>query len=184
MAHPRLLDAEKSALMIIDIQEAFRSVIPDFPLLASRASTAVRGFQLLDRPVVITEQYPKGLGHTAEEIRLTLPDDFEFVEKSEFSGCLGGIVEDLRSRGIGQVAVCGIEAHICVNQTVHGLLDQGFDVHILADAVASRTDENRAIALAKMSSSGAVLSSIEMALFELLRDSKHDKFREVQNLIK
>ena len=184
MAHPRLLDVDRSALMVIDIQEAFRSVIPDFPLLASRASTAVRGFQLMDRPIVITEQYPKGLGHTAEEIRLALSDDFEFVEKSEFSGCLGGIVDDFRSRGVSHVAVCGIESHICVNQTVHGLLDQGFDVHILADAVASRTDENRAIALAKMSSSGAVLSSVEMALFELLRDSKHEKFKEMQSLIK
>lgn len=170
--------------MVVDVQEAFRKAIPDFPLLASRAATAVRGFALLGRPVVITEQYPKGLGRTAEEIRMTLDDDFHFVEKSEFSGCLATVVDDLRGRGVSQVCVCGIEAHICVNQTVHGLLDAGFEVHVLADAVASRTDENRAIALAKMSSSGAVLSSVEMALFEMLGDSRHERFREVQDLIK
>ena len=87
MPHPKLLDAKKAVLIVIDIQEAFRSVIPDFTVIASRASVAVRGFQILDVPMFVTEQYPKGLGRTAEEILKVLPDDFEVFEKTAFSSC-------------------------------------------------------------------------------------------------
>src|SRR5262245_47058335 len=81
MKHPKILDISQTALVVIDLQEAFRSAIPEFPQVASRAAMAVRGFQILNVPVVVTEQYPKGLGRTAEEILFCLPDDFEPVEK-------------------------------------------------------------------------------------------------------
>lgn len=176
---------EHTALAVIDIQEAFRSVIPDFETLAVRASVAVQGFQLLGRPVLVTEQYPKGLGPTAEEIRMVLPLGHEVYEKTTFSSCgASALVDRLNELDIKQVVVCGLETHICVDQTVHDLLYRGFQVHVLCDCVGSRFDYNRLAGLAKMIRSGAIESSIEMALFELMRDARHEQFKEIQALIK
>lgn len=185
MAHPKILDNKKAALVVVDLQEVFRSAIPDFPMIASKASIAVRGFQTLDLPIIVTEQYPKGLGRTADEILFSLPDDFEIVEKSTFSSCgANAFLEKLRADNISQVVLCGLETHICVNQTAHDLLTEDFEVHILQDAVGSRFEIDKNTALQKMQSNGVVPASVEMSLFELLRDSKHNKFKEVQNLIK
>ncbi len=185
MSHPNLLSAERTALVVIDIQEAFRDVIPDFGTIAARAAIAVRGFQILNCPVFVTEQYPKGLGRTAEEILNVLPPDFEVFEKTAFSSCgaekFVGKIEEL---GVKQVVVCGLETHVCVNQTAHDLLDRGFQVHVLCDCVTSRFEYNRLAGLAKMRRSGVIESSIELALFELMRDAKHEQFKEIQNLIK
>jgi nicotinamidase-related amidase len=185
MPHANLLDAKRAALAVIDIQESFRKAIPDYETIAGRASVAVRGFQLLGLPVLVTEQYPSGLGPTAEEIKLVLPDGFEVYEKTAFSSCgASQFVEKLRELGVEQVAVCGLETHVCVNQTVHDLLSHGFQVHVLGDCVSSRFEYNREIALEKMRRSGAIISSVEMALFELMRDAKHEQFKAIQALIK
>jgi nicotinamidase-related amidase len=185
MAHPNLLDGTKSALLVVDVQEAFRNVIDKFDGLASRIAVAVRGFQILDRPVFVTEQYPKGLGRTADEIREVLTPEFNYLEKTAFSSCGAAMLEDqFRTAGISQVVVCGLETHICVNQTTHDLLDRRFAVHILTDCVASRTKRNRRAGLTKMLASGAIPSSVEMALFEMMRDSMHDKFKDIQRLVK
>jgi nicotinamidase-related amidase len=185
MAHDNLLDQHTSALVVDDVQEAFRNAIPDFALIASRISTAVRGFQILGVPVLVTEQYPKGLGRTAEEILLALPDDFEVFEKTVFSSCGAGMfVKRLADLGTKQVVLCGLETHVCVNQTAHDLLDSGYQVHVLTDAVCSRFDRDKAAGLQKMQMSGVVPSSIEMAFFELMRDAKHGQFKEIQALIK
>jgi len=185
MAHQNILDMSKTALVVVDVQEAFRNAIPDFALVVSRITTAVRGFQVLDVPVIVTEQYPKGLGHTVEEIQLVLTEGNEAIEKLSFSSCGGaGFFEKLGDLGISQVVLCGFETHVCVNQTAHDLIDRGFQVHILCDCVASRFEYNRLAGLAKMSRAGAVESSTEMALFELMRDAKHEKFKEIQALIK
>src|SRR5687768_10460141 len=120
MSHAKLLDISKAGLLVVDVQEAFRGVIADLERIAERISVATRGFQLLGRPIFVTEQYPKGLGHTVVEITDVLPADVIIVEKTAFSSCgADGFAERLRSAGVSQVAVCGIEAHICVNQTVH-----------------------------------------------------------------
>ena len=185
MTHPNVLERSRTALVVIDIQEAFRSVVPDFALIASRASTAVRGFQILETPVIVTEQYPKGLGRTAEEILLMLADNTEVFEKSAFSSCGAADFEKkLKKLKVDQIAICGLETHVCVNQTAHDLLDRGFQVHILRDCVASRFTHDKEAGLAKMLESGVIQSSIEMALFELMRDSTHEKFKEVQALIR
>jgi len=185
MAHPTILDSKNTALVVIDFQEAFRAAIPDFPLIASRISMAVRGFQILQIPVIITEQYPKGLGKTVEEILFTLPADFEFIEKNTFSSCGAQSFKDrLESLNVKQVVLCGVEAHVCVNQTAHDLLNENFQVHLLTDAVASRFSQDKKAGSEKMQLSGVIPSSVEMALFELIRDSKHEQFKEVQNLIK
>src|SRR5258706_14712899 len=185
MPHPNILDSRTTALVVVDIQEAFRSAIPDFALVASRASMAVRGFQILGVPVIVTEQYPKGLGRTAEEILLVMPDDFEIFEKTAFSSCgAEQFVSKLEEFGIKQVVLCGLETHVCVNQTAHDLLDRGYQVHILTDCVCSRFEHDKLAGLAKMQSSGAVSSSMEMAFFEMMRDSRNEHFKEIQALIK
>lgn len=185
MSHPKILDRNKAALIVVDIQEAFRSAIPEFPQIASRISMAVRGFRILNLPVIITEQYPKGLGRTAEEVLFSMPAEFEFVEKTSFSS-YGAVsfIEQLRASGASQIALCGLESHICVNQTAHDLLTEAFEVHILTDCIGSRYTQDKETAIRKMQDSGAVLSSMEMALFELLRDARHEQFKEIQDLIK
>lgn len=185
MSHPNLLDAKQTALVVIDIQEAFRGVIADFDKVASRAATAVQGFQILGVPVFVTEQYPKGLGRTATEILDVLPVVLEVFEKTAFSSCGSEVFgKQLEQREVKQVVICGLETHVCVNQTAHDLLVRGYQVHLLTDAVCSRFKRHKKAGLAKMLSSGVIDSSIEMALFELMRDARHEKFKEIQSLIK
>ena len=185
MSHSKILDRNKTALVVVDVQEAFRSAISDFPMLVSKISLAVRGFQILNLPVFITEQYPKGLGKTVEEILINLPPDFEVLEKTAFSSCgANSFLEQLKTANVSQVVLCGLETHVCINQTAHDLLSEGFEVHLLCDAVSSRFSEDKEAALKKMQTNGVVPSTVEMALFELLRDAKHEQFKEIQNLIK
>jgi nicotinamidase-related amidase len=185
MPHPNTLVVTQSALLIIDMQEAFRASIADFNQTAARIALAVKGLTLLRVPLLVTEQYPKGLGHTASEIKAVLPQDTEIIEKSSFSSC-GSLTfqAQLETARVKQVLVAGIEAHICVNQTVHDLLASGFQVHLLTECITSRKQDDKKVALEKMQSSGAIPSSLEMVLFELLRDSKHEQFKAIQGLIK
>jgi len=183
--HPNILELSRSALLIIDMQEAFRANIPDFDRYARRMAVAARGALLLNLPIIVTEQYPKGLGHTASEIHEVLPPAATIIEKTTFSSCgAQQFQSQLQRSETSQVLVAGIEAHICVNQTVHDLLGSGFQVHLLTDCIASRKETDRIAALQKMQSSGAIASSVEMALFELMRDSRHEQFKAIQGLIK
>ena len=185
MRHPHLLDKNQTVLVVVDMQEAFRSPIPDFSEIVVSTSIAVRGFAILDVPVIVTEQYPKGLGRTAEEILLSLPDDTEIIEKSTFSSCGGNsFLEKLQALNAKQIVLAGIEAHICVNQTAHDLLSENYQVHLLQDCVSSRTTHDKHTGIEKMYRSGVIPSNVEMALFELMRDSKHEKFKEIQALVK
>jgi nicotinamidase-related amidase len=185
MPHPSLLKPERTALAVVDFQEAFRKIIPEFDQIGAAISKAVQGFRILDLPIVVTEQYPKGLGHTISEVTDALPTHFNFVEKTAFSSCgAGAFLQKLQATNTRQVLVCGIETHICVNQTAHDLLNEGFEVHLLTDAVGSRFEINKQAGLKKMFASGVIPSSVEMALFELMADSRHEKFKEIQALIK
>ena len=185
MSHPNLLSQQNAALIVVDIQEGFRPMIADFDVIAERSATMVRGCQVLDVPVFVTEQYPKGLGNTAAEIKNLFDDNVEVFEKTAFSSCgAEAFIAGLTDRGIKQVMICGLESHICVSQTAHDLLDRGFQVHVLCDCVTSRFEYNRLTGLAKMRHSGVIESSTEMALFELMGDARHDKFKEIQALIK
>lgn len=183
--HPAVLEKNRTVLVVIDMQEAFRSVIPAFPEVTSRISQIIRGCRMLDVPIVVTEQYPKGLGRTAEEILFSLPDDFEFIEKTAFSSCgAPAFMEKIENIPNAQILLCGIETHICVNQTAHDLLANGFQVHLLTDCVGSRFEQNKESAIQKMTLNGVQTSNLEMALFELMRDSRHEQFKEIQALIK
>ena len=185
MQHPNTLELSRSALLIIDMQEAFRYTIKDFDKYARRIATVARGAQLLNVPVVVTEQYPKGLGHTAAEIVETLPEGLEIIEKTAFSSCgAQAFHAKLQSLQSQHILVAGIEAHICVNQTVHDLLAMNLCAHLLTDCITSRNKKDKETAFAKMQQSGAIPSTVEMALFELMRDAKHEQFKAIQGLIK
>jgi nicotinamidase-related amidase len=169
----------------VDVQEAFRDVIDDLKKTARRAAVAVQGFQILGVPVLVTEQYPKGLGRTADEILKVLPPDTAIYEKTAFSSCgATAFLERLNELKVSQVVLCGLETHVCVNQTAHDLLDHGIQVHLLLDAVCSRSKINKRAGLRKMFSSGVIPSSVEMSLFELMRDARHEQFKQIQALIK
>ena len=179
------LSREHAALVVIDMQEAFRPVIHDFTEVATRIGKAARGAQLLEVPVIVTEQYPRGLKHTATEILQHLSPDARAIEKICFSSCgVGEFMDQLRSRQIKQAVVCGIEAHICVAQTVLDLLAEGIDVHLLIDCITSRKRESKDVALHRLTQAGAVLSNLEMALFEMMRTADSPQFKAVQSLIK
>jgi nicotinamidase-related amidase len=185
MLNANVLDAAHTALVIIDMQEAFRSSISDFAETAARIALMAHAARILNVPIIVTEQYPRGLGHTADEIKVVMAETQELIEKITFSSC--GVAQfnaALERTGTRQVLICGIEAHICVNQTTHDLLAQGFQVHLLVDCITARAASNKQLALIKMQSSGALVSSTEMALFELLGDAKHEQFKAIQKLIK
>src|SRR5215207_7638765 len=158
--HSNSLDIDNCVLIVVDVQEAFRKAIPDFAETLSRIAIAIRGFQLLGRPILVTEQYPKGLGRTVEELLLGLPDDASVVEKSTFSS-FGEprFIAELEKFQAKQVVLCGVEAHVCVNQTAHDLLAAAYQVHLLTDCVASRYKHDRETGLKKMFASGVVPSS-------------------------
>jgi nicotinamidase-related amidase len=174
------LDPKRTALVVVDVQEAFRKAVPEFEDVARAAATLVRGAEAVGVPVVITEQYPKGLGETAPEVSEHLPDGAKPLEKTIFSAAEA---EGFDLDGRDQALVCGIETHVCVNQTVLDLLGSGTEVHVAEDAVASRSDENKRVGLHKMEQAGAVMTSVETALFELLGQAGTDEFKQVQKLI-
>jgi nicotinamidase-related amidase len=185
MRHENTLDAAETALVIIDIQEAFRSSVSDFAEVSANVALMAHAAQLLNVPVLVTEQYPKGLGRTAGEILAVLPAALKPIEKTAFSSCgAQTFVDELERARARQVLVCGLEAHVCVNQTTHDLLARGYRVHLLTECITARAAHNREIGLAKMRQSGALPSSIETALFELMRDAAHEQFKAVQKLIK
>lgn len=183
MRNPLLLDRKRAALAVIDMQEAFRPMISNFSEIASRIAVLVEGFRLLKVPVLVTEQYPKGLGKTVDEIT-SKGEALEPIEKLTFSAC--GVDEfdmKLRERHVEQVAICGIETHICVSQTAHDLLALGYQVHLISDATGTRLPHNRDVAIGKLEKAGAVISSVEAALFELCAQAGTPEFKTIQRLI-
>jgi nicotinamidase-related amidase len=174
------LDPSRAALVVIDIQEAFRKAIPVFDDVAVAAGVLVEGAKAVGIPVVATEQYPKGLGRTVPEVADRLPDETHPIEKVVFSAAEA---DGFDLGGADQALVCGIETHVCVNQTVIDLLASGVDVHVAEDAVASRSKQNWRLGLEKVERAGATLTSVETALFELVRRAGTDEFEQVQRLI-
>jgi nicotinamidase-related amidase len=177
---PTKLDPERAALVVIDVQEAFRKALPDFEAVAAGVATLIQGAEAIGIPIVVTEQYPKGLGETVPEVAGVLPEGAEPIEKVCFSAAEA---DGFDLDGRDQALVCGIETHVCVNQTVMDLLADGVEVHVARDAVGSRTPENKETGLHRAEAAGATVTSIETALFELLRRAGTDQFKQVQALV-
>jgi nicotinamidase-related amidase len=171
-----LLARDRAALIVVDVQEGFRPY-PVFASVAQSCAKLVQAARILEVPRLVSEQYPKGLGHTAPEVGL---EDERLIEKTVFSAARA---EGFDLEGREQAIVCGIEAHVCVSQTVHDLLAQGLEVHVPADAVGSRHDVDYNRGLERMERAGAVVSTVEASLFELLERAGTPEFKAVQKLI-
>jgi len=179
-----ILDRERSGLLVVDVQERLWAVMRQPRRLAERIAVAVRGCRLLGVPIFLTEQYPKGLGPTINPVKDSLGEVKPLV-KMTFSCC--GLTELpglMKEKGIEQVILAGIEAHVCVLQTALDLVAGGFQVHLLTDAVSSRHPIDEETALRRLSREGVVLSTVETALFELLTTAEAPEFKEISNLIK
>jgi nicotinamidase-related amidase len=175
------LERHSAVLVVIDVQEAFRKAVPGFEAVAEAVGTLVQGAAAMGVPIVVTEQYPQGLGSTVPAVAEHLPPGTEPVEKVRFSAAEA---DGFDLRGRDQALVCGIETHVCVNQTTLDLLARGLDVQVVSDAVGSRAAEDREIGLHRAERAGAGLTSVEMSLFELLGGSDAPEFRQVQELVK
>jgi nicotinamidase-related amidase len=171
-----LLQRERAALVVVDVQEGFRPYA-SFMAVASACGKLVSAARLLDVPRILSEQYPKGLGHTAPEVGI---EDERPIEKIVFSAARA---DGFDLGGRDQAIVCGIETHVCVSQTVHDLLERGVAVHVPADAVGSRHAIDYERGLERMERAGAVISTVEAALFELLERADVPEFKAVQKLI-
>jgi nicotinamidase-related amidase len=174
---------EHTALLVVDIQERLMPVIHNNQMVFDNTNKLLRGAEILNIETIITEQYPKGLGNTCKEIQL--PETTNIFEKVCFSCMQSNHVNDqLKLTNIKDIIVCGVEAHICVLKTTLDALKEGYNVHVVADAVSSRTPENRALALERMRQSGAFITSTEMILFMLLNEAGTDEFKAISKLIK
>jgi nicotinamidase-related amidase len=182
----RPLEADSCALVVVDIQEKLLPPIFNKEALLKNSQLLIRLAKILDLPIIVTTQYSKGLGSTVPEIA-SLLEDVPAFDKLEFS-CFGS--DQFRSRlkalpgNRNTVLLCGMEAHICVMQTALGALNQGYLVHIASDAVGSRAEWNWKIGLERMKSAGAVISSTEMMMYELLRCSGTPQFKELLKHLK
>ena len=181
------LKAERAVLFVCDVQERFAPLIHRFDAVEHTAKQLVRGCDAMGVPTIVTEQYPKALGHTVEAVKAHLTETTPVVEKTLFSMCLPEVNArfDGEWQGRDQVILCGIESHVCVMQTALDLAERGCEVHVVVDGVSSQRAEEREIALARLNSiPGAFLCTWEMALFQLAGHAKHENFKAISALAK
>lgn len=178
------LESAKCALFLCDMQEKFRPAIKYFDEILKIAKRLVDTSKLLELPLIVTEQYPKGLGKTVAELDVSHGTVFE---KTKFSMVLPEVEEKMNllcDGGVKQVILFGIEAHVCIQQTAIDLLTRGIEVFIVADATSSRFQSDRMLAFERLRQAGAVITTCESVMFQLIGDKNHPKFKEVQALVK
>lgn len=183
----RRLKRETALLAVIDVQEKFASVIDDFDEMQQNVDRLIRGCHLLGVPAAITEQYPKGLGETVAGLKKTIAETYATrpAQKMSFSSqSCTEFADQLEKAGRKQVLIAGIETHVCIWQTAIDLLEAGYEVFVVTDAVASRSKANRDIALRRLEQEGAKLTSTEMALFEMTERAGTDEFRAISKLVR
>ena len=185
MSHPRTLDRARTVLVVIDVQEAYRGRTVEHERMVRAVRRLIEAAKVVGVPLLATEQYSKGLGHLVPEVADGLPAGSPVIEKLSMSCCgAPAFVEALRALQRTQVVVCGIEAHACVNQTVHDLLEAGYGVHVPYDAISARSEHDYRVAWDKMVGSGAVPSTVEMACLEWVRTAALPEFKQIHRLIK
>jgi nicotinamidase-related amidase len=182
--HGRILSQERACLLVIDLQQSYVGKLANEERVVRAVERLLRAAPVLGLPVVVTEQYPKGLGRTRPEIEQQIPETAARFEKTSFS-CLGapGLREHLRALGRDQVLVAGVETHVCVSQTIHDLMIEGYQPHAVRDALTARFALEDETGYAKILGSGAVPASVESALFELVGDAKAPEFKAVHRLV-
>lgn len=179
-----LIQSEKSLLLVIDVQERLTPAIFDAPRLTANIIKLLKAAKLLEVPCLGTEQYPKGLGKTLDEVAVLIPAD-SMIEKIYFSA-MGepGFAERLEATGRKQIVVVGMEAHICVLQTTMELRDAGYEVFAVDDGMGSRVRANTDLAIDRMRPAGVEVVSTEMVVFEWARRANRDCFKQLSALIK
>lgn len=179
-----MLDASNCCLVVVDVQGKLAELMHDKEKLFANCEILIKTAKALEFPVIWCEQSPKALGPTIEKLASLLTEE-EPIAKYSFSCCGNAeFAERVKAVNRSQFILCGIEAHVCVYQTAMDLMDTGFEVQVVADAISSRSLENKNIALRRMESEGVKISCSEMVLFELLKTAKHEKFKELARLIK
>ncbi len=183
-AHPEILDRHQSVVLVIDLQDAYRGKLFEEPRTIAACRRIIAAAGILGIPAVLTEQYPKGLGATRDDIESQLLPETRRFEKTSFS-VFGapGLEALLQELARPQVVVIGIETHVCVNQSVHDLLVRDYRPHLVRDAITSRFKTEDRLGWSKMLASGAIPGSTESVLFEWLRDSRSPEFKEVHKLL-
>ena len=180
-----MLRAENTALIVIDVQGKLAQLMDGKEALFESLVKMIRGAQILGGPIFWNEQLPEKLGPTIPEVAALLAPALRPMAKSSFSCCGNPVfMEALQKTGRSQVLLAGIEAHVCVYQTCLELLELKYEVQLVADAISSRTAENRALAFERMRGAGATVTGVEMALFELQRVGEGAQFKELLKIIK
>lgn len=179
------IQREATSAIIVDIQERLSPHIAEIDSVIKRTNILISGLAALSVPVIVTEQYTKGLGSTVESVRTALGDSYRPIEKMTFS-CCGAVdvMVHLTSEGKQFIILAGIETHVCVLQTALDLIEQGFTPVIPADAVSSRSVADKEIALRRLASAGAIVTSVESLLFELCVVAGTDTFKAISALVK
>lgn len=179
-----LLDRERSALLVVDVQSRLAPAVAGAEALVGRVRVLLEAARRLGVPTLVSEQYPKGLGGTVDELTPSL-GGAKVIAKNAFSCAREPeLASALRALDREQVVVCGMETHVCVLQTALDLQGQGYAVHVAADAVGSRDTNRRDLGLARMRHAGCTIVDSEMVVFEWLGAAGTDEFREVSKLIK
>ena len=179
-----LLTREDTAFVAIDFQEKLMPAMSGMEELEDKVVRLIKGMKALGIPTIVTQQYTKGLGETIPSIADAL-GDFEHVEKNTF-GCMANeeFASKIKELGKKDIVVCGIEAHICVQQTVLQLMEEGYNVYLPADCVSSRSENDKLWSITRMGEAGAVITTYEAVLYEILRDSKAEGFKEISAIVK
>jgi len=183
--HPDRLDADDALLFVIDIQAKLLPAIHEADAVVDACRLMIRAAGVFDMPIVLTEQYRKGLGPTVPGIaELLEPVGVQPIDKVLFSGYTPEVRDALQAAGRSRIVVIGIESHVCVQQTVLDLLRVDYKVWVCADAVGSRRPIDREMALHRMRQAGALVTTAESAIFELTRQAGTDRFKQILEIVK
>lgn len=179
-----MLKRSDTFFVLVDVQGKLAHQIHDSFSLIRHLKALIQSLQKLEIPIIVLEQYPEGLGRTIPELSRKLTH-YAPIEKNTFNGCLElAFLEAINKLNRKQAIVAGIEAHVCVYQTVCGLLEHGYSVDVITDGVSSRTAANKAIGIERMKDAGASMSSTEMALFELMVRADEPQNKDIIQIIK
>jgi nicotinamidase-related amidase len=179
-----MLKIKDAVLVVVDIQGKLATLMDRKEEFYENVVRIIKGAQVLELPIIWNEQLPDKLGSTIDKIKNVLPGQSPLIKRT-FS-CCGNpdFMSELKAVRREQVILAGMETHVCVYQTALDLLDEGYEVYVVADAVSSRSAENKRFALDAMRDAGARITSVEMALFSMLRVAEGDRFRQVLNIVK
>ncbi len=179
-----MLGKETTGLIIVDVQGKLARLVHDSDTVIAQCAKLIEGAKILGLPVIVLEQNPEKLGHTVTELS-TLLERFPTIPKYTFNACeLPEFIDAVRTHNKSSWLVCGIEAHICVYQTVRGLVELGYQIELVSDCVSSRSLSNLQLGINRSQEHGAKITSLEMCLYELVKDCRASEFKQILELIR